>query len=324
MTKVQILIVEDEIIVAEDLRLTLTSLGYEVIAIASTGEDAIEIAGLRHPDLILMDILLAGTIDGITTAERIHARSDIPVIYVTAYADDTLLQRAKQTTPFGYIVKPFNDREIYSTIEIALFRHRMEKELKKRDAILMALGFGVEWFLRQFSEKHRIEKKEGRHNASEDFISILEQLGNAMVLDRIAMFRITGKSPDMHELTLTDEWCAGNASPLMGDPAVTGMDIGRIGLDVRFFEISQGIPVTLTPADLPVGDREFFRQYDFTSLAVLPIRVQDSLYGLLVFIDSFKRTWSDEELEAMKISANIIGSAIGLTHIPHSKEEEGN
>ncbi len=313
MKKTQILIVEDELIVAEDLKLTLNNLGYEVIAIASTGEDAIEIAGLQHPDIILMDIMLAGKIDGITTAERIHALSDIPVIYVTAYADESLLQRAKQTTPFGYIVKPFNDREVWSNIEIGLFRHHMEREIKKRDAILMALGFGVEWFLRQFSDKHRIEIKEGRHHASEDFLSIFEQLGNAMDLDRIAMFRITELPQDRHSLTLTGEWLADKASPLKGEPKVNGLDISRLGLDARFFEISQGIPVTLNISDFAGEDKHFFTGYNFSSLAVLSVRVQDSLYGLLVFVDRGERTWSEEELEAMKISANIIGSAIGLT-----------
>ena len=313
MTKTQILIVEDELIVAEDLKLTLNNLGYDVIAIASTGEDAIEITKSKHPDLILMDIMLEGQIDGITTTERIHALLDIPVIYVTAYADDKLLQRVKLTTPFGYIVKPFNDREIYSNIEIGLFRHRMEKEIKKRDAILMALGFGVEWFLRQFSEKHRIERKEGTHNASEDFLSIFEQLGNAMEIDRIAMFRITELPEDRHSITLTDEWLADHSTPLKGDTKVTGLDLGRLGLDTRFFEISQGIPVTLTLADFTGDDKEFFSGYNFSSLAVLSVRVQDSLYGLLVFIDRRERIWCEEELEAMKISANIIGSAIGLT-----------
>jgi CheY-like chemotaxis protein len=313
MTKTQILIVEDELIVAEDLKLTLNNLGYDVIAIASTGEDAIEITKSKHPDLILMDIMLEGQIDGITTTERIHALLDIPVIYVTAYADDKLLQRVKQTTPFGYIVKPFNDREVWSNIEIGLFRHRMEKEIKKRDAILMALGFGVEWFLRQFSEKHRIERKEGKHNESEDYLSIFEQLGNAMDLDRIAMFRIAELPHERHCLTLTEEWLADKASPLKGELKVTGLDTGRFGLDTRFFEISQGIPVTLKISDFTGYDKDYFSRYNFSSLAVLSVRVQDSLYGLLVFIDRHERTWSEEELEAMKISANIIGSAIGLT-----------
>ena len=117
MTKTQILIVEDELIVAKDLRLTLINLGYDVVAIASTGERAIEIAELKHPDIILMDIMLAGKIDGITTAEQIHMRQDIPVIYITAYSDETLLQRVKQSMSFGYIIKPFNERDIYSNID---------------------------------------------------------------------------------------------------------------------------------------------------------------------------------------------------------------
>ncbi len=313
MTKTQILIVEDELIVAKDLRLTLINLGYDVIAIASTGERAIEIAESKLPDIILMDIMLAGKIDGITTAEQIHMRQDIPVIYITAYSDETLLQRVKQSMSFGYIIKPFNERDIYSNIEIGLYRHRMEKEIKKRDAIFFALGFGVEWFLRQFSEKHRIERKEKRHNAEEDFLSILEQLGNAMALDRIAMVRITEMPQSRHSLTLTDEWLADDASPLKGDPEVTGIDIGRFGLDTYFFEVSQGIPVILTIDNFQGEYRNFFKKHNFSSIAILSIRVNDSLYGLLLFVDRAERTWSEEELEAMKISADIIGSAIGLS-----------
>jgi CheY-like chemotaxis protein len=324
MTKTRIVIVEDEIIVAEDLKLTLTNFGYDVIAMASTGERAVEIAESEHPDLILMDIVLAGKNDGITAAEQIHARQGIPVIYLTAYADKTLLQRAKLTSPFGYIIKPFNDREVYSNIEIALFRHRMEKEIKKRDAILFALGMGVEWFLRQFSEKYHIEKKESGHTVSEDFVPILEHLGIAMDLDRIIMFRITETSQDIYALTLTDEWLAENASPLKDDPAVLELDLGRIGMYPRLFEVTQGESVILTIADFAEEDREFFRRYNFSSIAVLPIRVKDSLYSLLLFIDSSERTWSDEELEAMKISANIIGSAIGLTKATSVTDRESD
>jgi len=133
MTKLQILIVENEFIVAEDLKLTLTNLGYHVIAIASSGEDAIEMAKAKSPDLILMDIKLAGKIDGITTAERIRARQDIPIIYVTAYANQTLLQRVKKTTPFGYIIKPFNERELNVIIEVAMYKHSLDRKLKESE-----------------------------------------------------------------------------------------------------------------------------------------------------------------------------------------------
>jgi two-component system, response regulator PdtaR len=324
MTKTRIVIVEDEIIVAEDLKLTLTNFGYDVIAIASTGERAIEIAESEHPDLILMDIVLAGKCDGITTAEQIHAREDIPIIYVTANLDKTLLQRVKHTTPFGYIVKPFNDREVYSNIEIGLFRHRMEKEIKKRDAILFALGLGVEWFLRQFSVNYHSERLESKHPISKDFLPILEHLGIAMELDRIIMFRITETSHEKYALTLTEEWLAENESPLKGNPAVSEMDLGRIGMYPRLFEVTRGESVVLTIADFAEEDRKFFRRYNFLSIAALPIWVQDSLFGLLLFIDSSERTWSDEELEAMRISANILGSAIGVTKSPSVTERETN
>ena len=101
------------------------------------------------------------------------------------------------------------------------------------------------------------------------------------------------------------------------------MDLGRIGMYPRFFEVSQGMSVTLTIADFAEKDKEFFRGYNFSTIAVLPIRVQDSLYGLMLFIDRFLRTWSDEELEAMKISANIIGGAIGLTNTTLVTERKG-
>ena len=133
MTQLQILIVEDELIVAADLKLTLTNLGYNVIEITDSGEHAIEIAESKHPDLILMDIKLAGKIDGITTAERIHAFSDIPVIYVSAYANHTLLQRVKRTSPFGYLIKPFNERELNVTIEVAMYKHALDRKLKESE-----------------------------------------------------------------------------------------------------------------------------------------------------------------------------------------------
>ncbi|MFA6363621.1 response regulator [Methanoregula sp.] len=133
MGKYSILIVEDDLIVAEDLKMTFTNLGYDISAIANTGELAIELARSRSPDLILMDIMLAGKIDGITTAEQISERLDIPVIYITAYVNETLLQRAKLTSPYGYIIKPFNDRELQATVEMVLYKHTLDRKLKKSE-----------------------------------------------------------------------------------------------------------------------------------------------------------------------------------------------
>ncbi|SDK51304.1 PAS domain S-box-containing protein/HDIG domain-containing protein [Maridesulfovibrio ferrireducens] len=127
----RVLIVEDEAIVALDIKSRLVALGYIVVGIASNGITAIEMALHLAPDLILMDIMLEGDLDGIDAAKAISGDCSIPVIYITAYADNETLKRAKITEPFGYIIKPFEDRELNLTIEIALYKHKTECSLKE-------------------------------------------------------------------------------------------------------------------------------------------------------------------------------------------------
>lgn len=129
----RILIVEDEIIIARELEARLIAMGYEVTAIASSGPEAIEQAGLTKPDLILMDIVIKGDMDGIEAASEIRRIHQIPVIYLTAYTDKKTLERARITEPFGYIVKPFSERELEANIEMALYKHRMETHLRKME-----------------------------------------------------------------------------------------------------------------------------------------------------------------------------------------------
>jgi PAS domain S-box-containing protein len=121
-----ILIVEDESIVAWDLRETLEKLGYRVVDLVASGAEAIDAATSSRPDLVLMDIRLAGTMDGITAGAEIYDRLDIPVVYLTAHADERTLERATQTNPFGYIIKPFRWQTLQSTIKVALQRHHSE------------------------------------------------------------------------------------------------------------------------------------------------------------------------------------------------------
>ncbi len=130
MVYAKILVVEDESIVAKDIEFTLKGLGYAVVAIASSGEQAIKEAENRRPNLILMDIKLKGEMDGIEAAQRIHDKLDIPIIYLTAFADYTTLSRAKITEPFGYIVKPFEEKELHSVIEMALYKHKLASMLR--------------------------------------------------------------------------------------------------------------------------------------------------------------------------------------------------
>ncbi len=128
MANEKILIVEDEGIVSLHIKKTLEDLGYVVSGIAGSGEEAIIKAMENRPDLVLMDIVLQGIVDGIDAAEKIRDLFNIPVIYLTAYADDSTLERAKMTTPFGYIVKPFKERDLYIAIEFALYKAKMVAE----------------------------------------------------------------------------------------------------------------------------------------------------------------------------------------------------
>ena len=131
MAKTSILVVEDESIVAKDIQNSLKKLGYSVPSIENSGEDAIDAAGQHRPDLILMDIMLKGEISGIEAAEQIRIRYQIPVIFLTAYADESTLSKAKVTEPYGYIIKPFKEIDLHTSIEMALYKHGKEQEVRK-------------------------------------------------------------------------------------------------------------------------------------------------------------------------------------------------
>jgi PAS domain S-box-containing protein len=136
MTVSSILIVEDEAIVAADLASSLRRLGHTVCGTAASGAGAIALVRDQHPDLVLMDIHLAGPMDGIAAAETTRAQYDVPVVYLTAHADAGTLERAETTEPFGYILKPFDERDLRTHIEIARFRHRIDRELRDSRAEL--------------------------------------------------------------------------------------------------------------------------------------------------------------------------------------------
>src|ERR1043165_381954 len=128
-----ILIVEDERIVAKDLQYMLGAMGYDAYAIAASADDAIARATERCPDLVLMDIRIKGSRDGIETAEALRRQFGVPVVYLTSHADDTTLDRATRTNPYGYLMKPLKAAELRSAIEISIHRHALEKQLRARE-----------------------------------------------------------------------------------------------------------------------------------------------------------------------------------------------
>ncbi|MEJ2207696.1 MAG: response regulator, partial [Anaerolineae bacterium] len=129
----QILIVEDEMIVAHNLKSRLEGLGYQVLPIARSGEEAVQRSLEARPDLVLMDIRVGGEIDGIEAAGQIRAHHSVPVIYLTGYADEATLARAKVTEPFGYVLKPFEMQELRSTIEMALYKYVLDRRLRESE-----------------------------------------------------------------------------------------------------------------------------------------------------------------------------------------------
>ncbi|MEH2372987.1 EAL domain-containing protein [Nostoc sp.] len=164
MSKINILIVEDEFIVAMDIRNRLEKFGYTVFGLADSGEEAIEKAADNSIDLVLMDIILKGKMDGVEAAQIIYKNFDIPVIYLTVDSDEKTLERAKVTNPFGYIIKPFKEKELKVNIEITLSKHRIETKLKQSeqwlntvlksigDAVITSDAFGAVTFMNPVAE----------------------------------------------------------------------------------------------------------------------------------------------------------------------------
>jgi len=169
MTKATITIVEDEMIIARELAARLNVLGYDVADIASSKQEALRRVTARQPDLVFMDIVLKGEGDGIETAEEIHKRFDIPIIYVTAYADESTLERAKVAEPFGYIIKPFSESTLRAVIEMALYKHRIDRQLRAMNEQL------------EQRVKERTEELQQKNAAMQEELRIAQELQTAML-----------------------------------------------------------------------------------------------------------------------------------------------
>ena len=147
MDAARILVVEDERIVVVGLRKRLEALGYEVPDTVTSGEEAVRQAGQLRPDLVLMDIRLEGAMDGVEAATQIRSQFKIPVVYLTAFSNREVLDRAKMTEPYGYVLKPYEERELHVVVEMALYKSRMDRESRERErrpgAVLRSIGDGV-------------------------------------------------------------------------------------------------------------------------------------------------------------------------------------
>jgi two-component system response regulator LytT len=177
MPRTKVLIVEDESIVAKDIQQSLEKLGYDVIGTSPTGENAVTLALEKHPDAVLMDIMLKGEKTGVEAADEIRSKLDIPVIYLTAYADEKTLSKAKVTEPYGYIIKPFKEVDLHTTIEMALYKHGKESEVRKeRDMLYQIMDS------RDPGDRIFVKSKHGLVKLQADEVYYIEALKDYVVI----------------------------------------------------------------------------------------------------------------------------------------------
>lgn len=310
MEKPAIFIVEDEAIVANDLKETLLSLEYRVAGIAKSGELALETVKETRPDLVLMDIHLAGEMDGVETAGKIHILYNIPVIYLTAYADKILLDRAKITEPYGYVIKPYDERELHSIIEMALYKHRVEREIKKRDSILFAVSSAVEWLLRVSRgnapadiPEHVFDKDEMR--------DILEPIGLALDAGAIGIFRAQpGPSRD-GGVSMMYEWGCPEYHTCLYKPELKNFTFASLGILRWESLLNRGEVVSAVPGALPEEEKPLLHLLGVESGVIIPVFVRENLWGFIGFFDMSAKERSPDEIEALRITANLLGAAMG-------------
>ena len=178
MKKARILIVEDEAIIAMEIENQLQSLGYEVTSVVNTGEKAVEKTEADQPDLILMDIRIKGDKDGIDTAEKIRNKFGIPVIFSTAYLDEERIERAKITMPFGYVLKPIQERDLKVTLEMALYVAKIDAERKKAEDKTIQFGQILEDSLNEIYifDNHNLIFSQVNRGARENLQYSIEEL----------------------------------------------------------------------------------------------------------------------------------------------------
>ena len=303
------MVVEDEFIVAEGLKTALAGMGYAVAKTAGSSEEALSTVGECAPDLILMDIVLEGSeIDGVETARRIRAGYDIPVIFVTAYADDETLERARKAGPSAYILKPFNERELYSAIELALHGHRAAEDEKRRTAILHAAGFAVEWFLRYLRDSRRAgENPERLWNKG--VVEILDQIRLAVDAHSVTVFALS-PGPGGTGSAAARFSSAGLGASGTGAYGGTGTDDLRFTTPLWWTLLAAGNVIAGEVRMLPEEERRYFKGRGIASVAILPIVRDSGLWGCIMYADAEAREWTDGEIEALMLVGDIIGAMV--------------
>ncbi len=295
----KILVVEDENIVAMDLRASLTGLGYQVTDTVGTGQEALASARRRPPELVLMDINLRGDMDGVMTAEAMRAELALPVVYLTAFSDEATLRRARVTEPFGYLLKPFDERELHITVEMAIYRHQAQREHEKlleEKAARAAVEKQHRWmrFLAEAGEQL---------SATLDVKSTLQSLARLAVPELADWIVVHFKEDDQIRSPLIHH--AGGKEELLREllersPAREGFAHGYAAvIDTGQPDLLASIgDDVLQEAAIDEDDRVRLRALGFKSQICVPLAIRGSTEGALTLLSAESgRTFTEGDLE---------------------------
>jgi signal transduction histidine kinase/DNA-binding NarL/FixJ family response regulator len=296
MPKAEILVVEDERIVGLDIKRTLERLGYTVPAIVTSGERAIHQATESRPDLVLMDIRLKGAMDGVEAAAQIQAQLDVPVVFLTAYADDATLSRAGAIAPFGYLLKPFEERVLHTTIEMALCKHKMETE----NARLYA---EVQERVGELTSLNNISQTLNSSLNLQEILTLIADHANRLL-------GVAATSVILRDPVRGDLWFAAasgeGADFVCGKRLALGQGIvGRVTRD--------GIPALVSDVSQDPG---FFDRFDqksgFTTRSILcaPLQVQGHTIGAIEAVNNKGVVFDEEDLALLTSLAAPAATAI--------------
>lgn len=336
----KILIVEDESIVAFNLQQRLAQLGYDVPHVAVSGQQSLDIVSRCQPDLVLMDIHIEGAMDGIEVAARLHETNMVPVIYLTAYSEDATLERARKTRPYGYLIKPFSERELHATIQMALERHAVEKDLAENRRLLQqaldAASMGVIELDTSTSamtingrSAELLGQREGQTLTLSDFLSGIDEKDRAAVAARFREVLGPLKRFSEEFRLLSDEqpgcWIKVDASALPGE-RISGVvqDISeRKHTELRLRKLNEGLEVLVSERTIEL--RESLRELETFSYSVAhdlrsPIRSIAGLSTLL--LEEHRNNLNPEVVKLVtRISAkstqmnNLIDALLNLSRL---------
>ena len=295
--KKKILIVEDELLVAEDISFRLTSLGYQITDKVISGEDALTSLKTSRPDLILMDIVLKGGIDGIQTHEIINKDFNIPLVYLTSFSDEKTFSRAKLTQPFGYIIKPFEERELQTVIEVALYKHSMEMRLERQ--------LKSEELIARISTQLLATKTDSLDGAINNSLKLF---GEYAEVDKCFIFLI---NEEKNTYSSCYEWRANET--YSSSRYIQNIPLGSIKWSLE--QLSRNDVLTIFNLseipDVAKEERTLVNTLGVKSYAAVGLRYNDKIKGVIGFdsIQSAKK-WEERELIAVRLFSEIIANTL--------------